>query len=204
MNVGNSVKMALKDWLGGESEAAMLHACNAIDGTAKKRYPNLKVGLRFKTLLRDHYEIFGPMALPGIDMVGSSWEINSVTGSGVGGIIDTADVIYGIHRCTHGHGDELPEGFKLMPDAAVLGGPTSFIYWTEGKTVQLSDRVIFGLLAVAVLAPENRGQRTLDEDCLIYGRQQLHMRINEWWGHAASFHTVLATDPPGGPVTVRF
>ena len=36
MNVGNSVRKAIDDWELGELESAMLHACNAVDGTAKK------------------------------------------------------------------------------------------------------------------------------------------------------------------------
>ncbi len=31
MNVGNSVWKAIDDWESGEIDAAMLHACNAID-----------------------------------------------------------------------------------------------------------------------------------------------------------------------------
>ena len=49
----------------------MLHACNAVDGTAKKAYPafgKLQNKLRFTTMLRDNYGVFGPMAAPGIDL----------------------------------------------------------------------------------------------------------------------------------------
>ena len=36
MNGGESVRHAIDDWLAGKPEAAMMHACNAVDGTAKK------------------------------------------------------------------------------------------------------------------------------------------------------------------------
>jgi hypothetical protein len=36
MNVANSVRKAVDDWEDNELDAAMLHACNAVDGTAKK------------------------------------------------------------------------------------------------------------------------------------------------------------------------
>ena len=39
MNVGNSVRVAINDWEQGETEAAVLHACNAVDGTAAKTFP---------------------------------------------------------------------------------------------------------------------------------------------------------------------
>ena len=66
---------------------------------------------------------------------------------------DIADVIYSIHRCTHGHGDELPNGFELLPDAA---GPARFTRMSiERGKLRLSDRAIFGLLAIAVLSGAN-------------------------------------------------
>ena len=36
----------------------MRHACNAVDGTAKKRYPQLGVATRFKRTIRQMMEIF--------------------------------------------------------------------------------------------------------------------------------------------------
>ena len=46
----------------------MLHACNAVDGTAKKFYPALGVGARFRKLLRENYaNILEPM-MPGINL----------------------------------------------------------------------------------------------------------------------------------------
>ena len=61
MNVGESVRKCIDDWEHGELDSAMLHACNAIDGTAKKLYPTLANNDRFTRLLRDNYAILGPM-----------------------------------------------------------------------------------------------------------------------------------------------
>jgi hypothetical protein len=38
MDVGNSVRKSIDDWKSGDLDAAMLHACNAVDGTARKAY----------------------------------------------------------------------------------------------------------------------------------------------------------------------
>lgn len=59
MNVGDSIRLAIESYNQGELEAAMLHACNAVDGTAKKVYPNQKVGERFTALIRKNYPVFG-------------------------------------------------------------------------------------------------------------------------------------------------
>jgi hypothetical protein len=101
-------------------------------------------------------------------------------------------VIYGIHRCAHGHGDDLPDGFELLPDVRGLKRITR-MQVREGA-VQLSDRIIFGLLAVAVLQPANLGQRVPDGYFLSFGDVAV-LPINEWWGRASDFQSVADTDP---------
>jgi len=202
VNVGESVRKAIVDWQVGEFEAAMLHACNAVDGTAKKTYPNEpSSNARFTRLLRENYAILGPMGAPGIDLGRTRFPIRVERPKAAGGSPDLADVIYGVHRCSHGHGEALPGGFELHPDA---GGPArrTRMGLTRG-TVQLSDRIIFGLLAVAVLSAVNTDQRVPDGYFLSYGASAV-LPINEWWSRARDFSEIVATDPPPGPVTLDF
>jgi len=170
----------------------MLHACNAIDGTAKKVYPTLRINARFTKLLRDNYSILGPMGMPGINLVETRFPITVERPKAPGGKPDLADVIYGIHRCTHGHGDELPGGFELIHDVA---GPVRHtrIQVVKGA-VRLSDRVIFGLIAVAMLSPANRGQVVPEGYYLRFGASE-KLIINDWWGRAGDFPAVAARDP---------
>jgi hypothetical protein len=191
MRVGDSVRKAIDDWEQGELESAMLHACNAIDGTASKLYPALGSNARFTQLLRENYGILGPMSLPGIDLVATRWPVKVERPKAAGGTPDIADLIYGIHRCTHGHGAELPDGFELVRDAA---GPARVTRLTcEKGKVRLSDRVIFGLLAVTVLSSANTDQRVPDGFYLSFAGTQFP--INEWWGRASDFALVLAQEP---------
>lgn len=192
MNVGDSVRKSIDDWESGEHDAAMLHACNAIDGTAKKVYPALGSNARFTKLLRDNYAILGPMGMPGINLVETRFPVTVERPKAPGGKPDLADVIYGIHRCSHGHGDELPDGFQLIPDAQ---GPPRLtrVLVTKGA-IRISDRMIFGLLAVAVLSPVNRGQVIPDGYYLTFG-DSARLIISEWWGRAADFSAVAALDP---------
>lgn len=187
-SVGNSVRMAIKDWESGEMESAMLHACNAVDGTAKKTYPNLGSNARFTRLIRDNYGIFGPMGLPGVNVTETRWDVVVERPKASGGMPDIADVVYGVHRCSHGHGEELPDGFELIADAA---GPKmlTHLHIERGK-VRLSDRVIFALLAVAVFSKENLGQVVPDGYYLSY--EGMIMPINEWWGRAEDFLAIAA------------
>jgi hypothetical protein len=61
--------------------------------------------------------------------------------------------------------------------------------------VRLSDRTIFGLLAVAVFSPVNADQHVPDGYHFTFGRRCLRLEINQWWGRAADFPAVAATEP---------
>jgi hypothetical protein len=63
----------------------------------------------------------------------------------------------------------------------------------QGK-VRLSDRIIFGLLAVAVLSPENTDQQVPEGYFLTFGTEA-KLIINEWWGRAEDFPAIAAADP---------
>jgi hypothetical protein len=63
----------------------------------------------------------------------------------------------------------------------------------RGK-VRLSDRVIFGLLAVAVLSPANADQKVPNGYHLTFGGNAV-LPINEWWGRARDFPAIAAQDP---------
>jgi len=192
MNVGKSVQKAIDDWEHGDHESAMLHACNAVDGTAKKVYPTLGNSTRFTRLLRENFNIFGPMGTPGINLVQTRFPVKVARPKAEGGKPDIADVIWGIHRCAHSHGEELPDGFELLPDAA--GVPRYTRMLIEKGKVRLSDRVIFGLLAVAVLSQANQYQTVPEGYHLSFGGDKI-LPINEWWGRAADFAFIAAQDP---------
>jgi hypothetical protein len=198
--VGDSVRKSIDDWTLGQLDFAMLHACNAVDGTAKKAYPAISGNAqRFTRLLRDNYAVLGPMSMPGINIMSTRWPVKIKRPSAPGGGADLADVVYGIHRCTHGHGDELPDGFELIPNAA---GPSNYtrLEAQRGK-VRLSDRIIFGLLAVAVMSPANVGQSVPAGYHLSFGAHV--MPINEWWGRAKDF-PALASNKAMPNVTLNF
>jgi hypothetical protein len=194
MIVSQSVRKAIDDWQRGEFEPAMLHACNAVDGTAGKLYPTSGNKARFTRTLRENYAILGPMGAPGIDLVETRFPVTVKGSTALDGKPDLADVLYGIHRCCHAHGDELPDGFELLQDASGPKRLTRML--VERGKVRLSDRVIFGLLAVAVLSPANRDQaiNELDGYFLTFG-ESAKLVINEWWGRADDFPAIVAQDP---------
>ena len=76
MKIGESVRKSIDDWEQRDLDSAMLHACNAVDGTAKKRYPNAAGSkARFTKLLRENYPILGPMGMPGINLIDTRFAV---------------------------------------------------------------------------------------------------------------------------------
>ena len=140
MDVGRSVTKTIDELEGGDFESAMLHACNAIDGTAAKALPNESgSNKRFTDFLRNNYVILGAMGMPGIALHETRFPIDVARPKAPGGKPDLADVLYGIHRCTRGHGSEMPKGFELIPDFG-SGSDITSIQIEKGR-IQLSDRM---------------------------------------------------------------
>lgn len=197
MNVGDCVKHAIDEWGRRKWDAAMLHACNAIDGTGKKRYPKLGVAARFKRTIRDSIDIFRMVGTPGFNVEQTRFPA-AVKSDLPDKRPDIADVIYGIHRCAHGHGDELPSGFELTP---IKNGQAE-MWFAVGGRVQLPASVVSGLIAIAVFAPENKGQVIPPVYQLNIAKQKFF--INQWWGREAEFRDLVRVDqfPPG--ITIDF
>ena len=153
MNVGESITHAIDDFEMGRTDSVVLHACAAVDGTAKKAYPAKakRNRDRFTPILRDNYWLLEPMVVPGINL--DETEFSNVA-TARGQPADFASVVYEVHRCNHAHGDELPCEFTLTP---AVGSDVTVIQLADG-VLHLPDRLPFGLIAVAVLDPTNRGQ----------------------------------------------
>lgn len=196
MNVGDSIRHSIDSWEAGELDAAMMHAGLAIAGTSNtSAVPSTITGdnARFTWLLRQNYSILGTMGMPGIDVENTRFPVHGgqiPKPKAAGGKPDLADIVYAVYRCSHAHGEALPGGFEMIPDAHVQGVTNLEIV---NGAVRLSDRMIFGLLAVPVLAPVNAGQVVPDGYHLTLGTDVLE--ISEWWGRAADFPALAAKYP---------
>jgi hypothetical protein len=175
----------------------MLHACNAVDATGKKRYRKRGVGARFKQVIRDSLDVFGAMAMPGLDLAQTRFPV-PVKSDLPDKRPDIADILYEIHRCTHGHGDDLPEGYELMPYTE----PVVVTRMHHGK-IRLSASAVLGLLAVAVFAPENNGQVIPDSYYLSWRERIFH--IFGWWGRQDDFRKIIGpVRSQSASVTINF
>jgi hypothetical protein len=164
----------------------MLHACNALDRTAKKRYPEPGVATRFRRIIRESLDIFGLMAAPALDFEKSRFPI-AVRSDLQDGRPDIADVLYGVHRSCHGHEEDLPDGFEVTPHGP---RPAELHIWKNGR-IQLPAATAIGLLAIAEFAPENKGEKIPDGYQLSWF--QYVFIICLWWGWEDHFREIIST-----------
>jgi hypothetical protein len=186
VDVGDSVRRSLDHWERREWDEAMLHACNAVDKTAKKRYPEPGVATRFRRIIRESLDIFGLMAAPALDFEHSRFPL-TVQSDLPDGRPDIADVLYGVHRSSRGHEEDLPNGFEVTPH-----GPRAaeVHIWRNGR-IQLPAATAIGLLAIAVFAPENKGEKIPDGYQLSWF--QYVFIICLWWGWQDHFREIIST-----------
>lgn len=184
MTVADSIRQTLNHWDRKEWDTAMFHAGNALDGTAKKRYPQVGIATRFKSTIRDALDIYCVMASPGIDFDQSRFPI-AVKSDLPDKRPDIADVLYGIHRCGHGHADELPNGFELTPHGPRSAG---MHIWRDGK-IQIPAAAVIGLISIAVFAPENKDE-VIPVDYELSWFEHV-FRISAWWGWQDHFREIV-------------
>jgi hypothetical protein len=105
MKISEHIKSSLDACESRELEKAMLFACLAVDGTAKKMYPQIKnVGERFKKFLVEYIEIIELMH-GGMDLQETIFPFKNNKGD-IG--IKFEDIIYEKFRCNLAHGNDCP------------------------------------------------------------------------------------------------
>jgi hypothetical protein len=165
-------------------DAALLHACIAIDATSKRLYPSeRRTGRRYIKCLRAYYWIIEPMIGAGINLVETRFTNIRLRNTASP---DLAEIIYEIFRCSHVHGDEVPPNFSVLPSQGGFGSTWGFGY----GELHLPDRVVWALLAVSVFSKVNKGERTTGSYYLSLGDEQFP--ISEWWGREDEFRPTAA------------
>jgi hypothetical protein len=188
VTVSDSVRQALHHWDRKEWDMAVFHASNAVDGTAKKRYPQLGISTRYRNTIRDALDIFCVMTSPGIDFGQTRFPIAAKSDL-PDQRPDIADVLWGVHRHGHGHPDDLPQGFDLTPH----GPRSSGVHIWQGGKIQLPAATALGLTAIAVFAPENKGESIPVSYQL--GWFEHVFRISAWWGWQDHFREIISSAP---------
>jgi len=187
MTVGDDVRISLDYWSNREWNGAVAHACDAVAETGRKRYPELGEEAQFTRTLRDGIDIFAALAAADIDF-GSSRLPVAVASDLPEGRPDIADVLYAVRRYLRGDTEAIPGGCDITPPVDTV--PMIHIYLGH---LRLRASAALGMLAVAVLAPENRGE-TIPGSYNLGWRQHIFHLVG-WWGWQDHFREILTTGP---------
>ena len=176
MKTSDHIKNSLDACDSRELDKAMLFACLAIDGTAKRMYPDIeRVGERYRKFITDHIDIIELM-FGGINLKETVFPFKN-NKSKVG--IKFEDIVYEKFRCSLAHGDELPDGFEITIKLAE--GIQQFKIDIEHQTMTLPESVIYALGLACVLAPVNAEQKIGNN--LYHYRDPINMYVvDRWWG----------------------
>lgn len=182
MKLAQHVLYAIDDAEANKFESALLHACIAIDTTAKRfARANPKVRDRYVACLRHYYWILEPMLGPGINLVETKFE-NIQLGKNCSP--DLAEIVYEIFRCSHAHGDEVPTAFSVIPTSGSANSKWSF----GNGELHMPDRILWALLAVAVFSRVNTHEKSDRNYYLSLGDHRFLLR--EWWGREDDFRVI--------------
>lgn len=116
MKLERHVLSAIDDFENGKLDAALMHACFAIDGTAKKLFKT-QGRASYKKCIRKYYWIIEPMIGGCVNLEETKWN-NVAIEDGYGKTIadaDLADIIYHVFRCKNAHGEAVPANYALLP-----------------------------------------------------------------------------------------
>ncbi|WPC76104.1 hypothetical protein [Vibrio porteresiae] len=177
MKISDFIKSSLDASDRRELDQAMLFVCLAVDGTAKKMYPDInQVGKRFKKFITEYIDIIELMH-GGLNLVETVFPFPNNKGE-IG--IKFEDIIYEKFRCSLAHGDEFPDGYGIS--IKVANGHQQFHIDIEGRAMTIPESAIFALGLTCVLAPVNADQK-IGNDLYHYSDPINHYVVDRWWGN---------------------
>lgn len=178
MKISSHIKSSLDASDERDLDKAMLFACLAVDGTAKKLYPEIsEVGVRFRKFIIEHLDIIELM-FGGVDLHNTVFPLKDNKGRcGLG--LKFEDIVYEKYRCNLAHGNELPEGYALT--VKVSENVHQFMINIKDQSMTLPESVIFALGLPCVLSPANADQR-IGSNLYNYNDSINHFVVERWWG----------------------
>ena len=206
MDIGDHVRLAVKNSDEGELEAALLHALQAVDGTGKKLRPRAQTRTRIVATIEDYLWVIEPMAGLGFNLEAPLPLLQLAAGRPA----LFSEVIYEVFRTRLAHGDPFPDGVGIHVSMSPVHRHMRI---GVGNQIQLPDTVIWALIAAVVFARVNADQRVGMEGWFRYstldGVDDREFEIDQWWGREDEVHTyfdamrarmIRVTPVPAAPV----
>lgn len=177
MKISDHIKSSLDACDRGDLDQAMLFCCIAVDGTAKKAWPEIQsVGKRFRKFIVEYLDIIELM-FGGLNLEETVFPFEDNKGN-IG--MRFEDIIYEKYRCSLAHGDELPNGFGIS--VKVSDSIQKFRIDIKGRSMTMPESVIYALGLACVLAPENSNQK-IGSNTYFYRDSVNSYIVDRWWGN---------------------
>lgn len=185
MKIADHIRHSLEACDSRDLDKAMLFACLAVDGTAKKMYPQInKVGERFRKFIVEHLDIMELMH-GGLNLQETVFPFKDRKGN-VG--VKFEDIVYEKFRCSLAHGNELPDGYGVT--VKVQDGIQQFMIDIENQSMTLPESAIYALGLPCVLAPVNADQR-IGSNSYHYRDPINHYVVDRWWGNVECARRIM-------------
>jgi len=185
MKIADHIRHSLEACDSRDLDKAMLFACIAVDGTAKKMYPQIeRVGERFRKFIVEHLDIIELMH-GGLNLQKTLFPFKDNKGN-VG--VKFEDIVYEKFRCNLAHGNELPDGYGVT--VKVADGIQQFMVDIEHQAMTLPESAIYALGLPCVLAPVNADQK-IGSNSYHYRDPINHYVVDRWWGKVECARSIM-------------
>ena len=185
MKIADHIRHSLEACDSRDLDKAMLFACLAVDGTAKKMYPQIeRVGERFRKFIVEHLDIIELMH-GGLNLQETLFPFKDSKGH-VG--VKFEDIVYEKFRCNLAHGNELPDGYGVT--VKVAEGIQQFMIDIEHQAMTLPESAIYALGLPCVLAPANADQK-IGSNSYHYRDPINHYVVDRWWGKVECARSIM-------------
>ncbi len=185
MKIADHIRHSLDACDSRDLDKAMLFACLAVDGTAKKMYPQIEqVGERFRKFIVEHLDIIELM-FGGLNLQETAFPFKNNKGK-VG--VKFEDIVYEKFRCNLSHGNELPDGYGIT--VKVADGIQQFMIDIEGQSMTFPESAIYAIGLPCVLAPVNSDQR-IGSNLYHYRDPINHYVVDRWWGEVQCARKIM-------------
>lgn len=189
MKTQNHVIYSIDAFERGEKDNSLLHACIAIDSTAQKLFnTSHSTSHNHKECIRRYYWLM-QYFLPGINYTKTMFSNITIVNQ-YGKTIanpDLADLIYHIHRCNETHGKETSKNYQLLP--SVFNADGCILKLEEG-VVQISERIVWALLAISVFSKVNSSLQS-EGDYYLLSCSNNNFAIKDYWGKEKEVEAIL-------------
>lgn len=185
MELSQHVLKAIKDCGQSDSDSALLHACLAIEATARNLY-GFGGRKAYKDCIRQYLWIVEAMMGYGLNLKETTWG-NAKVDDGYGGLVvvnSFEDIIYHIFRCNNAHAKPVTQNYELLP---ILDNK---MHWQiGGGFIRMPENVLWALLAISVFSGKNSSIKTSGNYFLTLGGETFV--IKDWWGREDDFKIFL-------------